>query len=316
MFQLWSDKSSVAKELLHPALGLRDWGDVSHEEKTKIWNYIRSWFEPAREERVNFRVYITARRLNELHKYQSYAKDTLRSNSPDVAFDDFKHIFFEEHQDVVLELLSCFALEIIREREKEFGGIYRSRYESDEKYNEVLFNWRWEVFDKFSARLNDVFEQFSINLLLTRSGFIEKQDAKITDEIYVPVLNFLSASEWKDINRDLADAFAKYQLKTEQGYSGAITHAVSALQGYLQAVVYGKTGGTEGIHSLIKQAQEKSLIPDDKFTSETFKNIDTILMGQRGKSGDAHPKQEYANEKNARLVLNLVMIFLQHCIQS
>jgi hypothetical protein len=27
-----------------------------------------------------------------------------------------------------------------------------------------------------------------------------------------------------------------------------------------------------------------------------------------------HPRNEYANEKNARLVLNLAMLFFQHCI--
>ena len=33
-------------------------------------------------------------------------------------------------------------------------------------------------------------------------------------------------------------------------------------------------------------------------------------------SGIAHPKKEYANERNARTILNLSMIFFQHCIQK
>lgn len=315
MFQIWSEKNNEAKTLLSPSLDLRDWNNLSREEKGKIWNYLKAWFEPTKEDK-KFWVFISVLKLNELHKFQSYAKRVLEDQTPYNASLDFSSIFFDEHRDVVLELLSCFALVIIKDREGKSDGIYRSNYDSDEKYKEIVLSWRWHELDQFSDRLNDVFEHFSINLLLTRSGFVERQDPKISADIYVPVLNFLSASEWKDINRDLADAFAKYQLKTEQGYSGAITHAISALQGYLQALVYGKTGGTEGIHSLIKQAQEKNLVPNDKFTSEIFKNIDTILMGQRGKSGDAHPKQEYANEKNARLALNLVMIFLQHCIQK
>lgn len=315
MFQIWSEKSDEAKTLLSPSLDLRDWNDLSEEEKGKIWNYLKGWFEPT-EEKDKLQIFISVLKLNELHKFQSYAKRVLEDRSSHNASLDFKAIFFNEHRDVVLELLSCYALVIIENREGKSGGIYRSDYDSDEKYEEVVLSWRWREFDQFADRLNDVFEHFSVNLLLTRSGFVERQDPKISADIYVPVLNFLSASEWKDINRDLADAFAKYQLKTEQGYSGAITHAISALQGYLQTLVHGKAGGTEGIHSLIKHAQEKGLIPNDKFTTEIFKNIDTVLMGQRGKSGDAHPKQEYANEKNARLVLNLVMVFLQHCIQE
>jgi hypothetical protein len=35
-------------------------------------------------------------------------------------------------------------------------------------------------------------------------------------------------------------------------------------------------------------------------------------MGERQETGDPHPKKEYATERNAKLVLNLAMIFLQH----
>ena len=315
MFQLWSDKNNEAKNLLSPTLDLRDWNDLSREEKERIWNYIKSWFDSHDHDEPNYRVFFSVLKLNEIHKFQSYAKKTLENRSLANASFDFESIFFKEHRDVVLELLSCFASAIIKERENKSEGIYRSSYETDEEYEEAILRWRWYEFDKFSARINDVFEHFGVNLLLTRNGFIERQDSKISADIYVPVLNFLSVPSWEAVNRDLKDAFTKYQLKTEQGYSSCITHATSALQAYLQIIVNGKAGGTEGIFALIKRAQEKNLIPNDKFTNEIFKNIDSILMGQRGKTGDAHPKQEYANEKNARLVLNLIMIFLQHCIQ-
>lgn len=316
MFQMWSEKNADAKKQLSPTLDLRDWDSLSREEKGKIWNYIKTWFEPDEHSGINVTVYVSVLKLNELHKFQSYGKATLKDQSPENARMDFERIFFEEHQNVVLELLSCFSYIVIKERAGKSDGIYRHNYSSDEQYKKIVSRWQWEEFDKFTDRLNDVFEHFGINLLLTRNGFIERQDSKISTDIYVPVLNFLSNSDLEPVNRDLKDAFAKYQLKTESGYSSCITHAVSALQAYLQILVHGKAGGTEGISSLIKQAQEKGLIPNDKFASEIFKNIDSILMGQRGKTGDAHPKQEYANEKNARLVLNLVMIFLQHCIQK
>ena len=38
-------------------------------------------------------------------------------------------------------------------------------------------------------------------------------------------------------------------------------------------------------------------------------------MSERQLKGTPHPSKEYATEKNARLLLNLVMVFLQHCIQ-
>ncbi|MDO8582041.1 MAG: hypothetical protein Q7S16_04145 [bacterium] len=312
MFKIWSEKNNEAKTMLSPNLDLRNWDDLSREEKEKIWNFLKHWFNRKNDPRVLFSII----QLNELHKSRSYARLTLEDLSASNAFADFKNIFFEQTQHVALELFSCFCQAILDERKNENGRIYRHDYVSDEEFLERITGWRFQDFDKFTARLNDIFEQFSVNLFLTRDGFIERQDSRIITEIYVPVINFLSLPKWSDVNRELSDAFKEYQVKTDQGYSNCVTHAVSSLQAFLQISVDGKIGGSEGINTLIKNAREKSLIPVDKFTEEIFKNIDTILMRERGKTGSAHPKQEYANEKSARLVLNVVIIFLQHCIQK
>jgi hypothetical protein len=42
--------------------------------------------------------------------------------------------------------------------------------------------------------------------------------------------------------------------------------------------------------------------------------IESILMRERQETGIAHPKKEYAKEKNALLVLNMAMIFIQRCL--
>lgn len=314
MFKIWSEKNKAAKEVLTPNLDLRDWSELKAEEKDKIWQYIKYWFMGDSRGK-NLRVFLAIHKLNNLHKYQSYAKRFLRSLSPEDAIIDFEDIFLNQEKNVVLELFSCFCETLIAEKKEKNYSIRKADYESEEKYREALAEWEHGELDNFSKKLNDIFEHFKINLFLTREGFVEKQDPKITNEIYVPVLNFLSSSTWNKVSGELRDAFEEYQKKTKQGYSNCITHAVSSLQAYLQTLVDGKTGSSEGIKSLIKKAQENNLIPDDKFTSEIFKNIESILMRERGKTGDAHPKQEYANERNARLLLNLVMIFLQHCIQ-
>ncbi|MBI2552562.1 hypothetical protein HYW17_04680 [Candidatus Uhrbacteria bacterium] len=312
MFKLWSEQNNEAKQLLSPNLDLRSWDDLSNEEKEKMWNFLKEWFNREDDPRVLLAII----HLNEVHKFRSYARATLEHPSPRSSSADFKNIFFNESRHVVLECLSCFCKSVLDERRRDSGRIYRHDYDSDEEYMEALTRWRFNEFDKFTERINDVFEHFSINLILTRSGFIDRQDPKVVQEIYVPVLNFLSLPKWRDVNRDLSDAFKEYQIKTAQSYSNCITHAVSGVQAFLQILVHEQTGGEYGISNLIKQAQEKGLIPEDKFSNAIFKNVETILMGERGKTGDAHPKQEYANEKNARLVLNLIMIFIQHCIQK
>lgn len=83
----------------------------------------------------------------------------------------------------------------------------------------------------------------------------------------------------------------------------------------MQILVYGKIGrGT--LSKLIAEASKKKLIPNDTFTETVFNNIDSIFARERQSAGIAHPppKNEYATEKNAHMILNLAMIFIQHCI--
>ncbi len=309
MFKFWSATQPEAIKELHPTLGHRSWNELSTQEKDNVWHYLKNYFSDE-----NLRTFFAIYCLNENHKYRSYGKHFLHDQTKQNARMDFEHIFRNESQNVLLELFSCFCRAILVERSDK--ALYKSSDETDEEFRNRLNEYRHEDFDKFAERINDVFEHYGVNVLLARQGFIPRQDDKITKEIYIPVLQFLSAESWMPVNRDLRDAFKAYQEKTDQGYSNSITHAVAALQAFLQITVDGKSGSSEGIVSLVKKAQEMETIPTDKFSSEAFKNLDAVLMKERGKTGNAHPKQEYANEKNARLVLNLVMVFIQHCIQK
>jgi len=47
----------------------------------------------------------------------------------------------------------------------------------------VLVKWKFRELDKFAESLNDVFEHFGVNLILTRNEFVERQDPKITNQI-------------------------------------------------------------------------------------------------------------------------------------
>jgi hypothetical protein len=128
------------------------------------------------------------------------------------------------------------------------------------------------------------------------------------------VLNLLADKKWDPVNRDLRNAMSAYLKNTAEMYSSSITLTISALQGFLQIIVTEETGKVN-IGKLIKEAQSKKLIPDDIFTRCIFRDMESIFMQERKKSGDAHPKKEYANEKTARLIFNLTMVFMQHCLQ-
>ena len=213
-----------------------------------------------------------------------------------------------------MELLSAYSKILFLESKSDVY-VSKKEKETEESFKKRKIDAEYKMFDNFASRINDVFEQFGINYHITRSGFVPRQDKKITKEIYEPVLGFLSDPHWKAVNKDLQDAFSQFQKKSPKAYSSSITHTVSALQAFLQILVHGKTGKGD-IKELIPKAQAQQKIPNDLFSTKIFKDINSVLMSERQTKGDPHPKKEYATQKHALLVLNLTMIFLQHCIQD
>ena len=336
-FKLWSELNPKVKKELKPDLGFRDWDSLSEDGKYKIWKYLETYFfdknireeyNLLREERRYYkfygedelekeqkqdRVYHSIEDLNEEYKAKSFARTFLENGTLNSACYNFYKIFMEQRENVVIELLSLYCKSSISERTDE--TISRKENETEKEYQERLQEWKWEEFDKFSNRINEVFGDFGINIYLTRQGFIPRQEEKIIREIYEPVLNCLSHPEWKEVSKLLSDSFDEYRKKTPQGYSNCVTNTISAIQAFLQIMVYDKTGKGE-ISKLISDAQKKNLIPNDFFTQKIFENIESIFARERQETGIAHPKKEYATEKNARTILNLSMIFFQHCIQK
>ena len=338
MFKFWSETNTDVKKFLKPDLGLRSWNDLSSEEKQKIWYYLDWHFFDAQikeqygimgnvEERFyefygKYRekeykqnaIHESILYLNEIYKAKSFARTYLKNPNLNTACYDFYNIFMNKEEFVVMELLSAYA-KFLYEFTKDDDSIYKLEDETEEDFLQRKIKAEYKFFDNFSNRLNDVFLQFGIKYYLTRDGFIPRQDEKIIEEIYEPVLNYLSNPKWKKVNEILSDAFSDYAKNTPQGYSGCVTKTISSVEAFLQILVKGKIGGKK-LSQLISEAQKKDLIPNDIFTQTIFKNIDAVFARERKSTGDAHPKDEYATEKNARTILNLAMIFLQHCIQK
>lgn len=249
-----------------------------------------------------------------MYKAKSYAGNFLENATLNSACYDFYEIFMKQDENVVMELLSLYSESLISERADE-TIISKKKDEAEEEYQKRLQNWRWADFDKFSENLNEIFTDFGINTYLTRNGFIPRQEGKIIKEIYEPVLNFLSHPKWKEVNKILSDAFDDYRKNTPEGYSSCVTNTVSAIQSFLQIIVKGKTGKGD-VSNLIIEGQRGKLLPDDFFTKRIFDNMESIFARERQKTSNAHPKEKYATEKNARTLLNLAMVFFQHCIQK
>jgi len=338
-FQLWSEINKDALSELKPDFGFRSWAELSEDDKYIIWKHLESFFfdRTAKSEYNNThlaknegtsnyykfhgdredeeikcnRIINTVYALNNLYKAKSYAKKYLKNSTAYNACTDFYLIYSTQSENVVIELLSLYSKETILERGDD--DLFKENGESKKEFKKRQETWRWGAFDSFSEKINEVFSHFGLNIYLTRQGFIPKQEEKIIAIIYEPILKVLSHQHWHEVNKLLSDAFSEYRKNTPAGFSSCITHTVASVQAFLQVLLNGEIGKGE-ISKLIAQAQTKSLIPSDPFSKVIFNNVVSTLMQERQEKGDAHPKAEYATEKNARLVLNLAMVFFQHCI--
>ena len=340
MIKLWSETKPESKKVLKPDLGQRSWDKLTKQEKFKIWLHLKYYFFEATINTKNYEEYkieylesiqyfsydsdfrgeikkkiiIDAiEYMNNSYMVNCYTPHYLLSRTLETASSDFFYILLNLSEDIVLELFSAYSIFLYQETKKE---LYTKNFrETEEQFSERKIIAKFEGFDKFSKKLNDIFSQFGIKWILTRDGFIPRQDEKIIEEIYKPVLHYLSDPKWQKVNTILFDAFSDYRKNTPQGYSGCVTNTIAAVEAYLQILVEGKTGGTK-FSPLISNARRENIIPNDVFTGTIFKNIDSIFSRERQATGDAHPKEEYATEKNARIILNLAMIFIQHCAQK
>lgn len=336
-FKTWSATNPDIKKELKPDIGIRNWDSLNKDEKYKIWKYLESFFfktsisfsiDDYYNGKIQFyddpwisngtykqtRIENTILLLNDMYKAQSYARNYLEYPILENACYDFFNIFINGNENLVLELLSLYCVYLIEEKEQ--FTIEKSNNENEDEYQKRLTDYRYEIFDKFSERLNEVFIDFGLNYLLTRQGFIPRQEEKIITEIYEPVLKALSDQKWKEVNNLLIDAFSEYRKNTPQGYSNCITNAISSIEGFLQILINGKIDNKGTLGELIDQGIKKQQIPDDVFTKTIFRNFDSILSRERMETSIAHPKKEYGTEKNARLILNIAMIFIQHCMQK
>lgn len=338
-FKLWSELNPEVKKSLSPDLGLRKWDLLSKDEKYRIWKYLEEYFfdvNPKYDQYDYFSAFSNGNksyfdysgsnvsekrnRINYavsgmcyLHKLNNYAPEFLENGTHFNACKDFKSIFFDREGDAVIELLSLYCQKSLEERKGQ--GAY---YVSKENRTKAQFQaevklYEQENFKAFAIDVNKVFADFCLNIYLTESGFIPRQEKRIISNIYEPVITCLADAKWKEVNNLLSDAFKKYRENTPQGYSTCVTHTVAAVEAVLQIIVKGKTGEGD-FAGLVSEGQRRGIIPSDMFTKEMFRSIIAVLMRERKETGDAHVKQAYATEKNAKMVLNLAMVFIQHCL--
>jgi hypothetical protein len=321
-FLLYGQDDSNIEESIQSTIALRRWSELSDAEKQVAFQQLENsgWLDEYSSEILQTIEYLNnaflrqcpGRHLHNIKPQNDYRSGGY-SNEHDrkkAALLDFQHIFLQEKSDaMVFRMLSKFADCYID------GYNYRRATESsDEEERKKLIDQAFEKFDRLGNCLNHIFEQFAVNQIMTRNGFVPRQDEKIVDDVYTPTLRVLADPKWKAVSVDLAKMFEDYR---EENYPEAITKAHSSVQRFLQIIAgeEGKSGKGE-VGKLFQEAKNKSLIPVNRFTEPLINVIQGFIVSERATNSTAKPTLKDATASDALLMMNVVMVFLQYCLQN
>jgi hypothetical protein len=316
-FKLYGQGDPEIKETLQPKLELRNWHDLGSNEKQIAFQELRNkgWVKDRSLEILATIDYLNDKYLRQtpgknLHQIPPLTGPSNKYERRQAALDDFYHIFMhEDSEEMVYVMLTKFAQQYVDAYYYHLAETTEDPKEQEE-YTSQAF-WR---LDNLVNCLNHIFEQFSVNVVLTRSGLIPRQDEKITTKIYIPTLKILADPKWKTVNDDLSKMFKDYGNKN---YPETITKAHGVVQRFLQILVgeEGKSGKGE-VSKLFAKAKKDEAIPINRFTEPIIKVFQGFIASERATNSTAKPAKKTATSSDALLIMNVVMVFLQHCLQK
>lgn len=320
-FRLYGKDDPHVEESIQPHLGLRGWNELGATDKKNAFQEIvnTGWFNEYSDEILE-----AIEHLN-FHFLRQCPGKNLHGIKPDfdhqrmehkdyhrikAALVDFQDIFLRSKSEaMVYRMITKFS-----EGHIDKYNYQRAKKEKDEEkikeHIEIAFN----NFDRLANCFNHIFEQFSVNVILTRNGLVPRQDEKITEEIYIPTLKILADPKWKNVSNDLAEMFEDYQ---KENYSEVVTKAHSTVQRFLQILVgeEGKSGKGE-FKKLFSEAKAKGIIPIDRFTEPIIQVFQSFISSERATKSTAKPTLKKTKSSDALLIMNVIMVFLQHCLQK
>lgn len=315
-FTLYGEFTPSFDDSVQPALALRNWSDISSgERKTALQQLInRGWIGSSAE------ILQTVSYLNETYLRVCPGKN-LHVTPPErgihstdfkrqeAATRDFYQIFLNESDPLVLRMVSKFAQCFI-------DGYYLQLAAKSTDANKIseYVKEAFNKFDRFANCINHIFEQFALNQILTRNGFVPRQDEHINSSVYAPTLSALSDPKWMPVNNILSSMFEDYR---EGQFAEVITKAHSAVHSYLQIAVGEPGQNAKGeVGKLFKEAKRVGLIPSNSFTEPFLNNIQSFITSERATNSTAKPALSPASNSDALFMMNMTLLFLQYCLQS
>lgn len=313
-FRLFGEGDPAIEESIQPSLTLRQWSDLTSEEKLIAVHDLenRGWLERYCPQIVATIVYLNTRylRLCPGESFHKLPRGTREHEQQDAALKDFRRILLHEKTEALVYRMISYWLKTHINR---FDYDVAART-ADETERKKLIDRAYLKFDRLANCLNHIFDQFSINHMVTRGGLVPRQDERITDTVYRPALQVLADPKWRSVSADLAEMFADYR---EGQYPETITKGHRAVQRFLQILV-GEEGhsGKGEVAKLFAEAKRKGLIRADTYTERIISALQSHIVSARANRSTAKPALETAMPSDALLMMNVVMVLLQHCLQN
>lgn len=317
-YQVYGENNEVVRQSIQPSLSLRQWSDLTREEKIIALEEVKrsGWLNDYNKEVLQTIDYLNYKFLRlcpgrRLHKikpesdYRGYGNENVRMEA---ALEDFEDIFINsDSSDLVLVMLSKLVQSHI-DTYKHGLAVKSKNKKERQKYLSEAFS----MSDRLSNCLNHIFEQFYIDQLSTRNGLIPKQDQLITEKIYIPTMMALADPKWQLVSQDLSEMFEDYR---ERKYPETITKAHRAVQRFLQILTREGKNGKGEVGKLFREAKDSGLIPIDRFSEPIVNVLQGFIPSERATSSTAKPATKEASNSDALLMMNVVIVFLQHCLQ-
>ena len=309
-FSLYGVNDPKIRERIQMTLPWRSWDLLTREEKETALQELEN-----NELLSHDNILRTIKFLNKNYLRKLYGRNLHRCNGElhfkyvQAAIEDFSIIFLTERSDVVLFMLSVFAKYLIDE-----DYIHQAVRSNNNKERKQCIEWAFTKFDKLQNCLNHIFDQFFINQMLTRNGFIPRQDKKILDQIYTPTIKCLSDPKWSLVDNDLKSMFQDY---SNGDYQETITKAHSVLHRFLQIYLNKGNKNTKGeLGKLFQEFKRNSVMSDNTFVTKIIDAVQSLVSSERATKSTAKPASKNVTFSDALLVMNAVMIFLQYCLKA
>ena len=310
-FSLYGETDPKIRERIQKTLPWRSWDALNREEKKIVLQELEN-----NELLPHDNILRTIKFLNTNYLRKLYGRNLHCCNNnlydfeyEQAAMKDFYNIVLTENSDVVLFMLSVVAKQLINQHH-----IRRAAESNNNKDRKQCIEWAFNEFGKLQNCLNYIFDQFCVNQVLTRNGFIPRQDKKILDNIYTPTIKCLSDPKWSVVNSDLENMFQDYR---NGDYQETITKAHSVVHRFLQIYLNKGNKNPKGeLGKLFQEFKRDSVMSDNIFVIKIIDAVQSFVSSERATKSTAKPASKNVTSSEALLVVNAVMIFLQYCLKA